>query len=800
MGGIVNTIVDVISTALTIVLFPVVVVTEYAWEYIGHPILEAIFNFLGIKDEEIISTEVITQRVINDIDGYNAAMVGVALNHQKDPNSSVIKHYVQVASEMRAKYMKYYTYGKDTYYRGLPSTNIRTTKMSLSLTKTALDTDLGISSTIIVASKDEPTKDSWVAWQLQNSNGFKPSTNELLINGVYNYVTSIDYNYTTDQYDVSYQLNEIVTTDVITTTTVTITNIDATTDNRNEVITEQTITTGDVSGLISDVTTTLSTIATSIPIGSEVDSTVSATTTSVTTVVVSSGIISVVAYVPDLYVIAKYYEVSNNDWYYWFYKIGTGTYPVLDDAATVYGTSEFMPVAVLRNNFINTNADKTSVAYLETQELLKTVGVDLDEMTDAISDSPDIGNVADAFIHFSINLSDNTPEISKLVYETFSQLFEDSGLYNDQGTDAVTGKPLGGYSAAIKELPYNTALGWKTQTRSVVAGSIGPVGTYQKLITTATNSVGDLVMRKQEAEEYYVEYIMTSVTGLTFIDRTGQLGTQVGSVGQNLVGGVELPLAFFFIDSLDFQEQTNIFPYTLKLSIYAASITYLKWYKTSAFSLVLQIIAIIVTVVVTVITVGTGASIGTILQALIVNLAIGLAVGYAMKLLMESNAPDWLKAVGAAIIIATVIYTGVSYAEGEFLSASQLTTAVTTASATSIIGGVAGAVVMGTQAYAVYTQVEMDKVQAQSEQFSQQADQRLQSFTAAEDLLVMGGVLDTYGVVDLVNKEIPEAYLRSVDAFYYQAKGAMQYEFNALFDYNIYKDDYISNQLRLGTI
>lgn len=804
MSAAVHAIEDAIGTVATIVFFPTLVLTEATWEYIGYPVLKAIFNFFGVKDEELISTEVIVQRIINDTNGYNAAMTSLALMHEKDPNGTVISHYVQNAAAIRAKYLRYFDYGKNTYYRGLPSTNIRTTKISPSIVKTSIDADLSITSTVLVAIKDEPTKDSWCGYHLQSTNQYKPATNELVVDAITYYIAHIDYNYNTNNYDVTCNQPEVVTTNTTKTTTVTITNIDTTTDNKNITITERVVKTGSVSGNISDVTTTISSVDTSIPIGSEVDSTTSETTTTTASGVASSVILNVTAYIPEEYIIAKYYDNINStssDWYYWFYKIGSGTHPILDNTGTLTGTMEFMPIAVIRNNFINTNADKTSVAYLETQELLKSIGIDLDNITESISNSPDISNVADAFIHFSLNLSDDTPEINKLVYETFAQLFEDSGLYNDQGTDSDTGEPLGGYSASIMDMPFNTALGWKKQSKKIVTGVIGPTNTYQKLIVPSKEIAGgSLVLRKQVTPTQYIEYTMDNVTGTTFIQRTGKLGTHTGVSGKNLIDGIEIPLGFFSIDLLNFEEQTKLLPYALKLSIYAAQLTYLKWYKTESFQMIIQIIAIIVTIVVSFYTAGAGAGIGAVLESLFVNLAIGLAVGYAFKLLMKSNLPDWLKAVGTVIIIAIALYAGTSYNSGEFLNASQLSSAVTEASALTIAGTVAGVVTLGAGAVGTYTSYKMEQLHNREQQFKAESDQRLKSFTAAEELAQMGGVIDTTVVVDLVNKEIPEAYIKSIDAFYYKAKGEIQYQYNMLYDYNIHKDDFISSKLTLGII
>jgi len=788
MSAVVDMISDAVDFIVKVVVFPVIIITEITWEYIGYPILEFTMGLLGIKDEDLITTSVSTQRIIQDTDGFNASMTRLALLHQDDPDSSVIEHYVQIASEMRGKFSTYFETGKNNSI-GLPYTNIRSMSLPKSVVQGPINDYAGTTTVILKVNKVEPNKDEWVGYSLQNTNNYKPHTGSLLIDGVTYYIKSIDYNYDTDKYDVYCEYSEDVTTTITTTTTITITNIDSDNDNKNTVVTEHTVVVGSITGTLSDTTVELSNTDETIPIDSEVDSVTEVEEVNYS-ILTYSKVLTVASYVPKLYAVATWCKTSETDteWYYWLYKIGSGTYPDIDNSDVSVGSLELMPIVTLRNNFVNTNADKTSTKYLESKELLDTLGVDIDEMTASINDNPDIGSIADAFIYLGVDLRDSTPEIDKLVYETFAQMYEDSGLYTeDDKADALEGSAdTGGYSAGIQDGAYNIILGWKHQTKYVKSGIIGPVGTYSKSI-----SGNDLIMRKQTAEEYYTVYTMTSVTGVTFIDRQGLVGT----VGKDLSQGIDMPLGFFFLDSLDAGEQMRIFPYVLKLSIYAADVTHLEWYETGAFASFLKLIAIVVAVVVTVLTLGSASSLSVAIISMAEMLAIGLATGYALKLLMESSAPDWIKAIGAVALLITSIWLGAGVNSGEFLTATQLTSAVTS-SATAVVGTASAAITGLSNAMIVYEQVKMEELNKDVQAFQAEYDLRQQVIDDAYEHLTTG--LDVTDVQWLMDREYPDAYLRGPDAFMYKAKGEIQYDYSTLYDYSTYKDEFVTAKLQVG--
>lgn len=772
----------------------IVVVVLVVLEFLDVHILKWIMSLFGIVDKDVIAVSVTTQKIISNPEVQNALMTQLSLQHQADPNNTVISKFATLTQRTKGYTRSFYNTGVSDYTPGLPTTNMRSSNVPISIVEPIISVELGQSVVVKSSAEESMYKEAWCFNLLEASNSYSIISNSLLIGGVTYVVDNIDYNYTTNKYDVHCSSFHNTSTDTMTTTVVTITNIDATTDSKHTVVTDDITVTSSIDGLLPTYSVVVSDITEVVPIGSVSGSSTSTTTTGVTATNVfrDNQIISVAAYSPEIYIIAEYYLVgdSPDNLKYWLYRLADATYATLDNAnGTMWQSTSFFPIIPLRSDFVNFNANKASVQYKETMNILNTLGVSGDTLTDAVNSNPNISDISSVHVHLSINLSESTPEIDKLTYMTFSQLYEDSGLYTE--ADKLGGN-TGSYTATITQGTFNQALTWSSQTKAIVTGSIGAVGTYQK--TTAGN---DLVIRYQATATDYIEYQIINVAIITFIRRAGLADT----VGQKLSeGNVEVPLSFFIVDQLDPMEQSRLYPYILKISFYAAQITHLEWYETPEFASFIKIVAIIVAIVIIVLSWGSASSLSAFLVDMAMNIGIGLAVTFAMKQLMASGAPDWLKAVGAVVIIALAMYTGASFNSGESLSATQLTSAVTTASTTTIIGTTAGIVSMGAQAIAMNTSYKMEQLKSQDEKFSSQSDQRLKSFTAAEDLLKMGGVIDTSIVVDLVNKEVPEAYLPSIDAFYYKAKGSLQYEYGTLFNYGVHKDDFVSNKLRMGVI
>ena len=182
-------------------------------------------------------------------------------------------------------------------------------------------------------------------------------------------------------------------------------------------------------------------------------------------VVFHTDILHINSYVPVRYYNVKYYTTSISEWKYWVYQADT-VYPTLDESNNYIGNLEMLPIVTLRNSKININADKESGRYKQSQQMLTYLGLDIDDLTDAISENDSIDNIEDVFVHFGLQPSEDSDVVSKALFETFEFIYNDSGLIQSSNK----------YVATVTEGSFNAAMAWTGQSRVVTSGIIGSKG------------------------------------------------------------------------------------------------------------------------------------------------------------------------------------------------------------------------------------------------------------------------------------------------------------------------------------
>jgi hypothetical protein len=816
---------------------------ETLWKDVLVPMLEFVAGLFGIEDEDIIETQVLTQRVIQEDIVASDLITKIALEEMK-AEIGVIDRLMAYTQVVRNRYSKYFNYGDTTFVDGLPESNLRSIYINENVIKDIIDSKYGIDCTILDSGLGAVDKYYYVGFYLQENYRYTPYNNEMVYNGYVYSVGNIDYNYDTDLYDTYLQAREDQTTTTTTTTSVAvtelfedttittttttaiiITNIDETYDNKNTTVSEQVVVVGDVSGELSNVTTEISNVDEQIATGTETDSvivdevvtygtnnyadsvntivservlvigTVQGTISDVTTelsniteevaidtvvdsesveetnsavydVIWDTTVLSVNSYKPVRYYYVKYYYTVDSEWHYWVYEANSGGYPALDASDTYLGNLDMLPVVTIRNSTINVNEDTGSDRYKQSKDMLKFLGIDLDNLTDSLMESPSIDDVEDAFIHFGLQPKEDSKVVSKALYETFEFIYNDAGLLEDGNK----------YVATLREGSFNAAIAWTAQSRVVVNGIIGSKGTYEHEI-----SGKNLVMRYQAAEEQYVVITITNLSSITFIDRQGLTGTVAKDVDQD---GFFVPLSYYFISKFSPLEQYELFNRSLLLSTYAAQVMHLEWYETDGFMDLLGVIAVVLSVVSFGYSLYTYGLAATITMTL-VGIAIAVGATMLLKMVMESTDSEFLRALAAVAYVAAMVYGANAMLP---TNASGLTTAVTLFATT--ISSVSTAI-------SINTEIEMNKLAAEQLTFGQRVEEKEEELDKAKEALTP--YMSIEDILEVTQVKAPLAYLEGVDAMMYRAIG-VQYEYAKLYDYDAMVGDFYENKLRIGVI
>jgi len=454
------------------------------------------------------------------------------------------------------------------------------------------------------------------------------------------------------------------------------------------------------------------------------------------------------------------------------------------------------------------------------------------KVNEIVGQKNNLEDTTDVFLLLAMNIGDDVPVVDKLTYELFENLLLDKSIRSSVSNTTTTETDENGYATqkttivrdkyniVVTSGAYNNHIRWSGDTHTIVstrksvpttlytgvyewpsssstttgstavsiAGSIGEVGTYYKDITGNI-----LTLQKQINERYYTEYKIIGISNLISVKKEGLRNTHTKNLSE-----VEIPLPMYLLNELSPIEKTQLHPYILKMEFYAASVTHLKWYETEDFAYKIGIIIKIVQVVVLIATAGAdGMTTTALLTQLLIQVGTQAAVNYAMRRILESDAPDWIKAVAVVVLVVTVIWAGQSTEAGEMLTADQLTEVVLASSSTVLANTTA--IVNGlSNAYQMSIAMDIEELKEEQTKFNSRMDMRQKVVSDAYEHLQAG--LDITQVRDLLDAEIPEPYLFGPDAFMFKAKGGIQYDYDALFDYSAMKDDFISKKLQVGVI
>ena len=109
---------------------------------------------------------------------------------------------------------------------------------------------------------------------------------------------------------------------------------------------------------------------------------------------------------------------------HWIYDPKSGLIPELNDQANATSLTASYPIVPLRldNENIVDNADTAELA-LSARELLKTINVDIDDVSTKIAENPDIAELDDAYIMFAADLNSSTDAAITYLYQYFKEVY-----------------------------------------------------------------------------------------------------------------------------------------------------------------------------------------------------------------------------------------------------------------------------------------------------------------------------------------------------------------------------------------
>jgi hypothetical protein len=347
-------------------------------------------------------------------------------------------------------------------------------------------------------------------------------------------------------------------------------------------------------------------------------------------------------------------------------------------------------------------------------------------------------------VYFGLDVSDTSPTVAKYLFKVFDYIFSQSGApvvntsYTDKDANGVQVDTPNQFKIIVSEGAYNAAMGWSFQTRNVIDGTIGPIGTYSSQV-----SGEDLIIREQVTESKYVEYRIVQLFVVSIITREGLSAAVTKTL---LSGPVVMPMSYNLINQFSSMEQLELFSKGLRLATYAAEITHLKYYQTEGFMLAIKIIVISIAIVLAILTAPEGGVGGKAWLIFAAKMLAVFAVTYVVKeVLMQMTDNVLLKMAIGLIAVGIAASFGFINIEGVvFSTADAITTSVTQ-----------------------WTEHKMEVLNSAIDDFSVKADT---AFKEIEDAMksIMDN-LDTTFVAMIARAEPVESYIKGPSLTFYQA-------------------------------
>lgn len=370
---------------------------------------------------------------------------------------------------------------------------------------------------------------------------------------------------------------------------------------------------------------------------------------------------------------------------YWIYRIGSGTYPILD---TVHDqpvtTGSFFPFAYFRYEKKSEIEDTSTEAYKTSKKLVKYLGMDYDSVAEAIDENPDIANVEQAMLTLAIPANTEHALERRYLYQFFDNWFSASGAQFSSNTESAIQRhfsmnpDLTKNSIVIQDKRFKMALHNAGIYKKRVAGSIGDTGSYDSGITETNIAITYLVVvddngttqeqvqtvpvkthyyRYQNSEATYDEI---QVVGLKMLYHVfGQYTVTADDDDDILL----IPIDRSITEEFSIPEREILYSRGLHFVFNSVVVTSVKWYQTGFFQFVMIVVAVVITVVsmgssvstlAAAIASGSAAAIAAAAWILLQDILWGLVISYAFKLFAE------VVGVRIALIIAlvAVLYGG----------------------------------------------------------------------------------------------------------------------------------------------
>ena len=313
---------------------------------------------------------------------------------------------------------------------------------------------------------------------------------------------------------------------------------------------------------------------------------------------------------------------------YWFYDPSTNVYPSLTLAHTTPLKSPYYPIVPLWKDNKNMAREElhTTDLYKTSKQLLKLLGVNMDEVCEGIANSESVDDITHAFTYFGVDLHSDDPIAKKYLFDYFTRehtrdrvdeatflqfhnrgesykrvnlppvnriIVQDAGMKFEMGYNYITiSDPITGL-AAIDAKPGEVH-------RSSVA--INPVEVREKKQTnhrTGELEEGDLIyqyemstftLKKQISTNVYIELTVVGLKHINHINSSYTFDTTVALSQQDGNFNFIIPLNKAIVADMSNKDEVALIYESFQIMFNSVIVTELEWYQQQWFQILVVIV------------------------------------------------------------------------------------------------------------------------------------------------------------------------------------------------------------------
>ena len=365
------------------------------------------------------------------------------------------------------------------------------------------------------------------------------------------------------------------------------------------------------------------------------------------------------------------YTLANGSVGYRIFEDDKGEYPALDALydPQYSANGQYFPFTYFRYEKKNGADDKSTDWFKQSKRMMNTIGMDYEQVANAIDENPDIGDVEQAMLVMAVPANTTNQNELRYLHDYFKQLL---GL-SVHDTPAV-GSPFTtglANTIVIQDKRFKMTLGFSNIMKRLAVGKIAEPGQYTFALESSSEVVegmeaGSLkkvlwstnrkvhVYRKQINLNQYEEVKVFD------LNMKYHIFQQYSAVGDEDDAILLIPVDMSITRGYSLPVKENLYSRAMQYVFNSKVVTKVKWYQQGWFKYVMLIVAIVVTVLSygsTWQTIGAALAAGTItIGAVVYMIAIAvlkmLVFGYVFKLFVRAVGPEFafIVAIAAAMV------------------------------------------------------------------------------------------------------------------------------------------------------